>query len=78
MLQDQPLALGAARYLQANIVLLICPVDANEGGVDLAFTLVHVFTSRTVGGRDMRSQLGTLARPPISLSLAKTCTATCP
>jgi hypothetical protein len=55
VLQHQPLALGAAGNLQAHVVLLVRPVDTNEGGVDV-FTLVHVFASRTVGGRDMRSR----------------------
>src|SRR5687768_14812646 len=56
MLQHQPLALGGVGHLAGTRRASCPPVDANEGGVDLVFTLVDVLTSRTVGGWDMRGQ----------------------
>ena len=56
VLDDGPLALLTARRPQANVVLLVRPVEPDEGGEGLLFLLVHVDSSRTVGGRDMRTE----------------------
>ena len=56
VLEDEPLALLAALNPETDVVLLVRPVDADEGGEGALFSLVHVKTSRTFGGRDMRNR----------------------
>src|SRR5262249_6630706 len=61
MLEDKMLSLVLAGNPKADVVLLVGPVDADEGGEGGLFWLVHVQTSRNVGERDMPSRNPTKA-----------------
>jgi hypothetical protein len=72
VLEDEPLAIVGAGNPEANVVLLVGPVDADEGGEGRYFSLVHVVTSRTLGVRDMRNraQRRQYGEPVLRLSLS--------
>jgi hypothetical protein len=56
MLEDESLTLLSSGNPEADVVLLVGPVDTDESCVRLFFHFMHVGSSRTVGVRDMRSR----------------------
>jgi hypothetical protein len=72
MLEDGERASVVPRHPEADVVLLVCPVDPDESGERRWGHLVHVKTSRRFGVQDMhsRAQRRQYGEPVVRLSLS--------